>query len=178
MNRLLGLFVIAFALALGVVGCDGDSNNCDPGGDCSCSGGNDCYLACNGSGCRESCHHQVHCGGVCDDNCHFECHDMNDCTTSCGAFCDASCHNVVSCGAIVGPGSKYSCHDASRCGVTTTDETAEVAVIDCRNVTTCEVRCLGNCELHCENTSTCRVFCGEADDTARECADGDDNCGC
>jgi hypothetical protein len=103
---------------------------------------------------------------------------MNDCTTSCGAFCNASCHNVVSCGAIIGPGSVYRCHDASRCGVTVAGGGGDVAVVDCRNVTTCEVVCEGNCEVTCQNTSTCRVFCGANDSSPEECGDGDDNCGC
>jgi hypothetical protein len=53
-----------------------------------------------------------------------------------------------------------------------------VAVIDCRNVTTCEVVCEGNCEVNCQNTSTCRVFCGAGDSNPEECDDGDNSCGC
>jgi hypothetical protein len=167
--------LVAFAL-LGLVtipACD-DDDFCRPGKPCNCSGGDECYLDCEGSGCNGTCHDLNRCGGICDDLCTFNCHNMDECSTVCGAGCSATCHDTVACGIICGPGCQYTCSNTTRCGA----EVGDGAEVTCRGLSSCEITCLGSCNVDCgSGVGRCQVWCGANDDTPTDCT-GDADCGC
>jgi hypothetical protein len=47
----------------------------------------------------------------------------------------------------------------------------------CRNLSSCEVTCLGSCTVDCQNVGRCQVWCGANDQTPTDCAPGA-SCGC
>lgn len=152
-------------------GCDSGST-CSPDEPCECRDGDDCYLDCEGSGCRESCSSLKHCGGVCDDDCSFECHDMEDCSASCGTNCDINCHQAGSCGAFCGNFCSYTCAGVERCGVVVGPTSSVV----CASVSSCEVVCQGDCHVVCSSVSRCSVSCASGA-TPITCPDGSLVCG-
>jgi hypothetical protein len=80
--RLLVAVVLSALVTLPA--CD-DDDFCRPGTPCDCSGGDECYLSCEGTGCNESCSNLSRCGGICDDACNFHCNDMDECSVACDA---------------------------------------------------------------------------------------------
>jgi hypothetical protein len=148
-----GLCVAFFLL---VAGCDSDSN-CSGGGICECAAGTDCYLGCDDSGCNLRLHDLVHAGGICGDNCQQECFAVTDCTLSCGDGCSSRTHDTTSSGTSCGDNCQHECFNVDRCGVSA----GANSIIDCHNLTTCEIYPLGPGSMVKCNAigGTCRVDC-------------------
>lgn len=148
--------LLALALLLPTLtACDSNAGACDAGEPCECSGGSDCFLGCDGDGCRQRCYQLNHCGGVCEDDCSLECFDVDECSQSCGNDCRMLCHNTVACGTICGANCEVDCHDVDRCGV----RAGNGSRVNCHNLSVCAVECLGSCVVECEAVGRCDVTC-------------------
>src|SRR5690606_18868920 len=55
---------LALLLASAATSACNDGGACDPGELCECSGGTECYLACDGDNCAQHCSSMPRCGGV------------------------------------------------------------------------------------------------------------------
>jgi hypothetical protein len=151
--RVLALVAALAAAGLGLASCNG--GGCPRGAQCDCSGGNECFLGCDGDGCDMSCHQLVRCGTVCGNGCRQTCSDMNDCTASCGDDCRLDGHNTVSYGAICGARCDLTCASVDRCGARVGPD----STVDCNSITTCAVECAGRCRVTCDNVNNCGVTC-------------------
>lgn len=168
---LAGLRPFAMALAfLSFVQCDSDG--CEPGERCSCSGGEACYLGCDGDGCHQACSSLTSCGAVCGDGCTYECQRAQECSSFCGSSCTTDCHDVDACGSLCGSNCNYSCRDANRCGVRVGDGSQ----VRCERVSSCVVECDGRCRVTCLSVGGCNVTCSGGT-APSNCSDGVVACG-
>jgi hypothetical protein len=133
----------------------GFNRDCADGEVCECSGGEECYIGCDGDNCDQYCHDTRRCGGICDDGCSFECRSVDECSSSCGDDCRLDCHDTVACGAICGAGCVYDCRNTSRCGVVV----GTGSTVTCSNTATCEIECTDSCLVTCNSVSACKVTC-------------------
>src|SRR5580704_7332309 len=134
--------VMAALALVGLPDCRASDGGCESGQACSCSGGDECDLGCDGDGCQEDCYGVgERCGNVCGNNCGQVCHDVTTCTSYCGDNCAIDCHSVSTCAVICGAGCNYQCTNASTCGV----EAGPGSTITCTSIAACDVQCTGTC---------------------------------
>jgi hypothetical protein len=154
MRRCLVLAASLFASLFCLMGCD--SGGCGPGDHCECSGGDECFLGCNGDNCNQACFSMNRCGTVCGNGCVSTCHDLGtECSQSCGADCTLTCSSTPTCGVICGDDCHLDCHDTPQCAA----DVGPGSDVTCTSVASCVVQCSGACNVHCANVSSCEVTC-------------------
>lgn len=159
------------ALALLVfVQCEDDA--CEAGDLCTCRGGDECYLECDGGGCDQECNALERCGNLCGDGCTFTCSSTNECSSYCDDDCATECHDTESCGMLCGADCLYDCHNANRCGA----RVGPNSVVRCTDVSSCVVECDGSCRVLCTRVGGpgCAIMCRDGGPVP--CADGTPGC--
>jgi hypothetical protein len=171
MYRSSAIAALLVASAFGLIDCH-SGGGCGPGDHCECSGGDECYLGCNGDGCDQSCHSMNRCGTVCGNGCSSTCHDLGtQCSQDCGSNCALTCSSTPTCGVICGDHCQFDCHDASKCAA----DVGPDSVVTCAAVASCVVQCSGACTVHCQDNG-CQVTCADGQ-PATQCEAGRYACG-
>ncbi|HJL17707.1 MAG TPA: hypothetical protein RMH99_18730 [Sandaracinaceae bacterium LLY-WYZ-13_1] len=117
--------------------CPGPACECADPDDCTCDSRSECALTC-GDGCRFECREDSSCASACGDDCELECVEDTDCTLYAGA------RSTVRC-------------TANQCVV----EVGDGSTVRCRDAASCEITCLGACDVECESGTACRYRCGD-----------------
>ena len=92
----------------------------------------------------------------CGDMCNFACREDSTCASAAGNNANLECVEDTTCTLYAGDNSNVRC-TAANCTI----EVGANSNVSCRDRGSCEVTCLGACNVSCEGDSTvCRYRCG------------------